>query len=81
MKTAVSPHYFAVFLLLYITTNIYSCQTVACSKKLNGFTPCNAEQHIQKGFMEIPSKKKVVGTGHRFCEMIVQNSIQFSSFS
>ena len=81
MKTAGSPHYFAVFLLLYVTTNIYSCQAVACSTKLNGFTPCNAEQHIQKGFMEIPSKKKVVETGHRFCEFTDQNAIRFSSFS
>ena len=81
METAVSPYYFTVFLLLYVTTNIYSFQTVACSTKFNGCTLCKAEQHIQKGFMEIPSKKKVVETGHRFCELTVQNAIQFSIYS
>ena len=45
-------------------TNIYSFQTVVCPKKLNGFTPCNAEHHVQKGFMEIPSQKKVGETGN-----------------
>ena len=79
MKPAVSPYYFNVFLLLYVTTNIF--QTVACSTKLNGFKPCNAEQHVQKGFMKIPSKKKVVERGHRLCEVIVQNAIRFSTFS
>jgi len=81
MESAVSPYYFTVFLLLYVTTSIYSFQTVAYSTKFNGFTLCNAEQHIQKGFIEVPSKKKVVETGHRFCELTVQNAIRFSNFS
>ena len=81
MKDAVSPYYFTVFLLLYVKTNICSFKTVACSTELNDFTPCKAEQHIEKGFIESLSKKEVVETGHRFCEVIVQNAIRFSIFS
>ena len=62
-------------------TNIYSFQTVPCSNKLNGFTLCNAEHHMQKGFMGIPSQKKVEETGHIFCVMTFQNATRFSSFS
>ena len=43
MKTAVSPYYFAIFLLLYVTTNICYIQTVTCSTEFNGFTPKNTE--------------------------------------
>jgi hypothetical protein len=70
-----STNYFTVSLMLYVTKNIYIFQTAACFAKLNGFTSCNAEQHIRKGFKEIPSKKKVVETGHIFCEVILQNGI------
>ena len=48
MKTAVSSNYFTVLLLLNVTTNIYCLETAACSKVFDGFTPCNAEHHMQK---------------------------------
>ena len=61
-----------------VITNIYSFQTVPCSNKLNGFTLCNAEHHLQKGFMGIPPQKKVEETSHRFCVMTFQNATRFS---
>jgi hypothetical protein len=81
VKTAVSSNYFTVFLLLYGKTIIYSFQSAASSTKFNDFTSCNAEHHMQKEFMGIPLKKKVVETGHRFCEVRVQDAIPFTSFS
>jgi hypothetical protein len=83
VKISVSSYYsyFAVFLLPNVMTNIYSFQTVPCSNKLNGFTLCNEEHHLQKGFMGIPSQNKLEETGHRFCVMIFKNVTRFSSFS
>jgi hypothetical protein len=82
MKDAYSQYYFNFCLCYtYITTNIYSFKTVACSTKFNGFTPGKVEQQIHKGLMEIPSKEKVVEKGHRICEVTGQNKIRFSIFS
>jgi len=81
VKTAASSNYFTVFLLLYVTTNIYTFQTTVFYKKFDAFTPCNAEHHMQKEFLGIPYEKKVIETEHRFCVMIFQNAIRFSRFS
>ena len=58
MKNAVSPYYFKVFLLLYVTTNIYSFHSVACSTEFTVLHSVMQNNTYRRDLLKFPRKRK-----------------------